>query len=63
MLEMEAVQRKNLGSPDETKSFYKERDEFVTLDGETVAVVSVHASQVRPVGQREIAHVRALEYA
>ena len=37
--------------------------EFVTLDGETVAVVSVLASQVRPVGQREIAHVRALEYA
>ena len=33
---MEAVQRKNLGSPDETKSFYKERDEFVTLDGVTL---------------------------
>ena len=37
--------------------------EFVTLDGETVAVVSVSAEQVRPVGENEIAHVRALEYA
>ena len=37
--------------------------EFVALDGETVAVVSVFASQVRPVRQREIAHVRPLEYA
>ena len=37
--------------------------EFVTLDGETVAVVSVSAEQIRPVGEKEIAHVRALEYA
>ena len=37
--------------------------EFVTLDGETVAVVSVLASQVRPVGPKEIAHVRELEFA
>ena len=37
--------------------------EFVTLDGETVAIVSVFAAQVRPVGPGEIAHVRALEYA
>ncbi|HEY4691081.1 MAG TPA: DUF4926 domain-containing protein [Anaerolineae bacterium] len=37
--------------------------EFVTLDGETVAVVSVLAAQVRPVGEKEIAHARALEYA
>ncbi|MBI4786915.1 MAG: DUF4926 domain-containing protein [Chloroflexi bacterium] len=35
--------------------------EFVTLDGETVAVVTVLASQVRPIGRREIAHVRVLE--
>ncbi len=35
--------------------------EFITLDGETIAVVSVLSSQVRPIGQREIAHVRALE--
>jgi hypothetical protein len=34
--------------------------EFMTLDGHTIAVVSVFASQVRPVGHREIAHVRAL---
>lgn len=32
--------------------------EFMTLDGETIAVVSLHASQVRPVGRREIAHAR-----
>ncbi len=34
--------------------------EFVTLEGETIAVVSVYASQVRPVGHREIAHARAV---
>jgi len=32
--------------------------EFVALDGETVAVASILASQVRPVARREIAHVR-----
>lgn len=32
--------------------------EFVALDGETIGVVTVFASQVRPVGQREIAHAR-----
>ena len=37
--------------------------EFITLDGETIAVVSVLASQVRPVGPKEIAHARELEYA
>jgi len=35
--------------------------EFVTLDGETIAVVSLAAAQVRPVGQYEIAHARMLE--
>ncbi len=35
--------------------------EFMTLDGETVAVVSLFASQVRPIGPREIAHVRPVE--
>ena len=35
--------------------------EFVALDGETVAVVSVFASQIRPIGQREIAHARKVE--
>ncbi|MSR59623.1 MAG: DUF4926 domain-containing protein [Planctomycetaceae bacterium] len=34
--------------------------EFLTLDGETVAVVSLGPEQVRPVGQREIAHVRSV---
>jgi Domain of unknown function (DUF4926) len=32
--------------------------EFTTLDGETVAVVSLSPDQVRPVGRREIAHAR-----
>jgi hypothetical protein len=34
--------------------------EFVTLDGETLAVVSLSAEQVRPIGRREIAHARAV---
>ncbi len=33
---------------------------FVTLDGETVAVVSLFAAQVRPIGSREIAHARMI---
>jgi hypothetical protein len=32
--------------------------EFMTLDGETVAVVSLSLDQVRPIGRREIAHAR-----
>lgn len=32
--------------------------EFMTLDGETVAVISLSPDQVRPVGRREIAHAR-----
>jgi hypothetical protein len=32
--------------------------EFMTLDAETVAVVSLSPDQVRPVGRREIAHAR-----
>ncbi|MBM4277428.1 MAG: DUF4926 domain-containing protein [Deltaproteobacteria bacterium] len=35
--------------------------EFVTLDGETMGVVSLFPSQVRPIGRREIAHVRPVE--
>ncbi|MBI1802342.1 MAG: DUF4926 domain-containing protein [Chloroflexi bacterium] len=35
--------------------------EFVTLDGETVAVVSLTASYIRPIGPGEIAHARAVE--
>lgn len=34
--------------------------EFMTLDGETIAVVSLAAEEVRPIGRREIAHARAL---
>ncbi len=37
--------------------------EFIALNGETIAVVSVLAAQVRPVRRGEIAHVRALEPA
>jgi hypothetical protein len=35
--------------------------EFVSLDGETMAVVSLPPSQVRPIGRREIAHARTVE--
>ncbi|RMF80329.1 MAG: DUF4926 domain-containing protein [Chloroflexi bacterium] len=35
--------------------------EFVTLDGDTIAVVSVYPSQIRAVKSGEIAHVRSLE--
>ncbi|HWA41796.1 MAG TPA: DUF4926 domain-containing protein [Hypericibacter adhaerens] len=34
--------------------------EFVTLGGETVSVVTLAAGALRPVGPREIAHVRAV---
>lgn len=34
--------------------------EFTTLDGETAAVVTVEASQVRPVGGRDISHAREM---
>ena len=37
--------------------------EFVTLTGRTVAVATVRASDLRPVGQRDINHVRELEHA
>ena len=30
--------------------------EFMTLDGKTVAVISLPAAQVRPVGSRKVAH-------
>ncbi len=35
--------------------------EFTTLAGDTAAVVTVEASQVRSVHQREIAHARELQ--
>ena len=34
--------------------------EFAALDGETVAVVTLLESQIRPVGHREIAHSRSM---
>lgn len=34
--------------------------EFMTLDGETVAVTTLRASEVRPVSRREITHARPL---
>ena len=34
--------------------------EFLTLHGETFAVVTLEASQVRPVQKREITHARLL---
>lgn len=37
--------------------------EFVTLAGRTVAVATVEASDVRPVGKRDINHVRELQAA
>jgi Domain of unknown function (DUF4926) len=35
--------------------------EFMSLAGETIAVVSLHKDQVRPVGAGEIHHARPLE--
>lgn len=37
--------------------------EVATLDGKTIAVVSVFPHQVRAVGKREVAQARALEVA
>ena len=34
--------------------------EFVTLDGETVAIATLVASQIRPVQRKEITHARLL---
>ncbi|HML24137.1 MAG TPA: DUF4926 domain-containing protein [Aggregatilinea sp.] len=34
--------------------------EFVTLGGKTIAVVTVTASQVRPIREQEIAHARPI---
>jgi hypothetical protein len=37
--------------------------EFVTFAGRTVAVATVAASGVRPIGQRDITHIRELQTA
>jgi len=34
--------------------------EFITLDGETIAVTTVKSNEVRPIGSKEVAHVRPL---
>ena len=34
--------------------------EFMTLTGETVAIVTLEASQVRPLTRRDLAHTREL---
>lgn len=36
--------------------------EFTALDGETLAVVTLRANQVRAIRHREISHVRDLAY-
>jgi hypothetical protein len=36
--------------------------EFVTLDGETVAIISLFAAQVRPISSKEIAHTRVINW-
>ena len=35
--------------------------EFLTLDGETLAVTSLPVAHVRPISSKEIAHARTLE--
>ena len=37
--------------------------EFVTLAGSTVAVATIEASDLRPVGKRDLSHVRELQPA
>ena len=37
--------------------------EFMTLDGDTIAVITLLAVQVRPVAEGEIAHARSLAVA
>ena len=37
--------------------------EFMTLTGQTIAVASLASEQVRPVGRRDIVHVRELQPA
>lgn len=35
--------------------------EFMTVQGDTLAIVTVDADDVRPAGERELPHVRAAE--
>ncbi len=34
--------------------------EFLALDGETIAVVTLFSAQIRPVGHREVPHARMI---
>ncbi|MCT7952389.1 DUF4926 domain-containing protein [Ancylothrix sp. C2] len=34
--------------------------EFVTLDGDTIAIITLENTQIRPIAEREIATVRSL---
>jgi hypothetical protein len=36
--------------------------EFMTLNGETVAVTSLSTDQLRPIRSREIAHARPIDH-
>lgn len=37
--------------------------EFMTLAGETIAVATVEAADVRPISKRDVSHVRELQAA
>ncbi|MGH8615288.1 MAG: DUF4926 domain-containing protein [Gammaproteobacteria bacterium] len=37
--------------------------EFVALDGHTTAVATLEASQIRPVGRRDMTHAREIQAA
>lgn len=34
--------------------------EFIALDGETIAVTTLMANEIRPIGSKEMAHVRSM---
>jgi len=37
--------------------------EFTTLNGDTIAVATIEAADVRPIGKRDLSHVRELQSA
>jgi hypothetical protein len=37
--------------------------EFMTFAGKTIAIATVEAAQMRPVGERDLSHVRELQAA
>ena len=62
-----AVEGLEAGDVGTVVHIYKDREafevEFVTLDGRTTAVVTLEASQLRPVGRHEITHAREMSVA